>query len=125
MGSQMGARSRVGGGSNPNTRTWRTVSEYSDEVIVPSFWGAVTTIYVRSTEAWNGGFGLVCNAVGFLFGGSITVVFALFLLLNLLNKISVLGFLASFLPEEVLKAFAMNANMTAICPACDSCKNNM
>ena len=115
-GSEMGgSRSGSRAAEQRAQRAWRTVSEYSDEVIVPSFWGAVTTIYERTSAAWNGGFGFVCNAVGFLFGGSITIFFALFCLLNLLNKMSVLAFLASFLSEEVLEAFAMNANMTAIC----------
>ena len=123
-----GSSGGSGNGSRVGRRevhgSWRSMSQYSDEVIGPSFWGAVKIIDT-TRSVWNGGFGFACNAAGFLFGGSITMVFALFCILNLLNKMSVLAFLASFLPEAVLEAFVMNANMTAICPACDTCRNNM
>ena len=120
-GSQMGDGSRDGGNGSRAGKSFRSMSEYSEEVIAPTFWGAVKTIYETTTSVWNGGFGFVCNAAGFLFGGSITMAFALWCILNLLNKLSVLAYLTSFLPEAVLRDFVANANLTAICPVCDSC----
>ena len=122
LGSQMGG-SRAGSqrGSQRGGQSWRTMSEYSDEVIGPSFWGAVTTICEKTSTVWNRGSNRFGRVVGELICGGIVGGFALFCILNILHQMPVLGFLASYLSKGVLGAFAQNANMTEICPPCDAC----